>query len=111
MTRSELRGLVEDDAAANGKSKIGKRILTLLSDDVKSIRMVFLPEDEVPGEVGHQADVAGRAKFQTRADLTQRSGVMIINRISGQVFALIGNEVAGVRVFLIEKPVERSSTV
>ena len=38
--------------------------------------------------------MAGDAKFQAHADLTERSEVIIGNRISGQEFVLMGNEAA-----------------
>src|SRR5207253_8472988 len=82
------------------------------SDDVELICMVFLAEDEVPGEVSHQADMAGYAKFQSRADLTERSDVIVVNRISGQEFLLMGNETVGVEgVLLMKKLIESRATI
>src|SRR5207248_4926467 len=120
---SKLQRLVDNDAAAGRKSEKGKRILTLLGNEVELIRMVLLTEDEIPGEVSHKTDVAGHAKFQSHADLTKRSDVIIGNRINGVEFALVGNVEAcverlalkgvlqGVRVFLIEKLMECRVTI
>src|SRR5205807_5815643 len=125
VTGSKLHRMIDDRGAKNRNSVKGKRILALLSDEVKPICMVLLAEDEVPGEVRHQTDVAGDAKFQARADLTERSEVIVGNRISGQEFALLGNEAAveeafvdigGVGrdaelMFLIKKLIEGRATI
>src|SRR5437588_8287442 len=120
---SKLQRLVDNDAAANRSSVNGKCIPPLLGNEMEFIRMVLLAEDEIPGEVSHQTDVAGHAKLQSHADLTKRSDVIIGNRINGQEFLLIGNVEAcvgkerwagilqGVHVFLIEKLIEGRATI
>src|SRR6266853_2301746 len=123
VTGFKLHRLIDDDLGTHQLSEIEKSVLTLRSLDEELIRMVFLAEDEVPGEVRHQADVAGDAKLQARADLTERSDVIVGNRIIGQVFALAGNEGAvgdvdlggggrrAERIFLIKKLIEGRATV
>src|SRR5438270_13206458 len=88
---SKLQRLVDNDAAAKRSSENGKRVPTLLGNEVELIRMVLLAEDEIPGEVSHQTDVAGHAKFQSHSGLTKRSDASIGNRINGQELLLIGN--------------------
>jgi len=113
VTGFKLRRLIDDDLGKIRKrnSEIGKRIFALRTLDEELIRMVFLAEDEVPGEVRHQADVAGDAKLQARADLTERSEVIVGNRIIGQVFALAANETVLEGVLLIKKLIEGRATV
>src|SRR5437016_14417497 len=116
---SKLHRLVDNDRAEKLRSGERKRILSLLGNEVELIQMVLLTEDKVPGEVSHKTDVAGHAKFQSRADLTKRSDVIIGNRINGQEFALVANVEAsverlalkGVLVFLIEKLIEGRATI
>ncbi len=88
VTGFEIQRRIDDYTAGNRFSVKGSSDRTLFPDGGEFICMVFLAEDEVPGEVRHQTDVAGHPKFQSRADLTERSDVMVVNRISGQVFAL-----------------------
>ena len=123
VTGFEIQRRIDDYTAGNRFSVKGSSDRTLFPDGGEFICMVFLAEDEVPGEVRHQTDVAGHPKFQSRADLTERSDVMVVNRISGQVFALTGNEGAAgdvlrggagrgaERVFLIKKLIEGRAAV
>src|SRR6266567_1426869 len=87
VTGFEFERLIEDYGAGNRFSVKRKSFVALFGDDVEFICMVFLAEDEVPGEVRHQTDMAGDAKLQSRAQLTKRSQVMIGNRIVGKEFA------------------------
>ena len=73
VTGPELNSRVGDRGSVGNHGAEGnERIVALLGNEVKSIRMVFLTKDEVPGEVRHQADVAGDPELQARTDLTQR---------------------------------------
>src|SRR5205085_7933272 len=113
----ELKGLVDDRLSENWKSSDFKNILTLLGDEVKLVRVVFLAENEVPCEVSHQTNVAGNAKFQAGAELAERSGVMIVNRVIRCVFEFVQDEASRlswdrtVDVLLIEVAVERRAAV
>jgi len=57
MARPEFERLVNDGGVGNGgpesKINISKRANALLGDKVDFIRVIFLTEDKVPGEVGH----------------------------------------------------------
>ena len=57
MARPEFKRLVNDGGAGNGSSEnkinISKRADALLGYKVDFIRVIFLTEDKVPGEVGH----------------------------------------------------------
>src|SRR6266853_1238354 len=99
VTGFKLHRLIDDDLGTHQLSEIEKSVLTLNSLDEELIRMVFLAEDEVPGEVRHQADVAGDAKLQARADLTERSDVMVGNGINRPEFLLGGS---ALRLLFIE---------
>src|SRR5260370_18716341 len=102
MPRPELRSRVGDGESFDRNSVRRDRTGALLSDDVKPICMVFLAEDEVPGEVRHQADMAGDAKLPSRAHLTERSGEMVEKRVSGKQFGLIAKSTVYVSVLLIK---------
>src|SRR5438067_1032670 len=85
--------------------------------------MIFLTEDEVPGDVSHQTDMAGHTKFQSGTDLTEHSRVMIVNRINCPIFFLTDHEIRSrrrgwiggkgwpVSVSFMEILVERCSTL
>src|SRR5260370_40907262 len=82
--------LIDDDLGQLRKrnSEIGKRILALRCRDEELIRMVFLAEDEVPGEVSHQADMARDSKLPPSAALTEGSRGIVRNQTSGQGLVL-----------------------
>ena len=53
VTGFKLHRMIDDRGGKTRISVKDDRILALLSDEVEPIRMVFLAEDEVPGEVRH----------------------------------------------------------
>ena len=83
VTGLELDRLVDNRLGENRNSVGFEDIIALLRDEVKLVLMVFLTENEVPGEVSHQTDVAGNTKFQAGTDLAERSEVVIGDRING----------------------------
>src|ERR1700730_6102069 len=108
----ELKRLVHNGGRANHSPKAREHVLTVLGDNGNFIRMVLLAEDKVPGEVGHQTDVAGHAVFHSYANLAQRPEVIIRNRIDREEFVLVDNVTARVGdILLIEKLVERRTAV
>src|SRR5260370_22203672 len=77
---------------------------SLFGNQANFIRMIFLAEHEVPGEVGHQTDVASDTEFQAGANLTKRSDVIVVNGIGRQEFrVLIYRDTGNKVMFLIEK--------
>src|SRR5207244_9005136 len=81
MTRPELQCRVDNGLGESRKSSGEEGVLTCLGDEMKLVRMIFLTEDEVPGEVSHQTDMAGNTKFKAGTDLAERSDMIIVNRI------------------------------
>src|SRR5438067_402378 len=75
------------------------------------IGVIILAENEIPGEVRHQTDVAGHAEFHSDAELTEHPNVVIVDRIGRPEFALVGNEATGVDMLLVEKLVGRGATI
>src|SRR3984893_4741342 len=107
----ELKRLVHNGGRANHSPKAREHVLTVLGDNGNFIRMVLLAEDKVPGEIGHQTDVAGHAVFHSYANLTERSDFIIVNRIEREEFVLVSNVTEGVGdISLIVKLVERRAT-
>src|SRR5439155_3092784 len=89
MPGSELIRDVGEADGLNRNPETRELTCSVLDDEMNFVHVVvFLAEDEVPGKVGHQTDVARQAELQSRADLTQRSQVMVVNRINREVFAL-----------------------
>src|SRR5207302_3388833 len=107
----ELQCLVDNHLGENRKSSDFEDVRALVGDEVKLVRVVFLAENEVPCEVSHQTNVAGNAKFQAGAELAERSGVMIVNRIISDELKFVGHETGGVYMLLVEVAVERRAAV
>src|SRR5438270_5807444 len=104
----ELNRGVHNGGAGKGNPKPRGHALTVLGEKVQFVGVIPLAEDEVPGEVGHQPDVAGHAEFQSRADLAQRPDAIIVNRIDREEFLLMDNVTVGDEgALLIEKLVKR----
>ena len=53
VARLEFESLIDGGGSESRMSVKGKRVRTLLRDQMELVRVVFLPKDEVPGEVSH----------------------------------------------------------
>lgn len=85
-----------DDRYLGKRSSEEVRVVGPLLGDQRDLVWIIMAEDEVPGEVRHQTDVAGHTEFHSDAQLTEHSDVVIINRIRGEEFLLVGDVRAGI---------------
>src|SRR5204863_4206274 len=117
ITGPQFKGLIDGGGRGKGKSVEEKGVRALVCNEMKLV-VAILTEDKVPGEVSHQTDMACDTEFQTRANLTKASDVVVRNRINCPELALADNRINlggrneridenAVLVLLVEQLVER----